>query len=213
MRLLLVALVLLAAGPARADDDAHLLAGVRAFQAGHYDEALVELRLVERSPRRPDDLAFYLGPTLYKLGRYSEALVIFRRSRAAPDALSQLYLGQTLYQLGLYTGAREAFASAIARGLGPKLDAAARRYLELVDRLYATPPGAVAVEAYLDAGLRLAARGEQELAAAYLEEAHRVSLRGGRHRYRDIVAALADLASRAGPPSAQGRELPASTGP
>src|SRR5688572_2777825 len=103
------------------------MAGVRAFQAGRYDEALVELRFVERGADPPDDLAFYLGPTLYKLGRYGEALLVFRRARAKPDTLTLFYLGQTLYQLALYDHAREVFQDAVGGGLGPRLDAAARR--------------------------------------------------------------------------------------
>src|ERR1051326_7072843 len=69
----------------------HLLAGVRAFKDGRYEEALVELRVVARAPDAPADLAFYLGPTLYKLARYREALGVFASSRAAPDALTDFY--------------------------------------------------------------------------------------------------------------------------
>ena len=193
MRARLVSLVLAVslAGIAAGDPSSHLLAGVQAFQSGHYDEALVELRLVERSARPPADLAFYLGPTLYKLGRASEALVVFRRSTVPPDTLTELYLGLTLYQLALYDQARTAFASAAARGLGPRLDAAARRYIAVIDQLFATPPGTRTIDAYLDAGLRLLARGERELAEAYLQEAARAEQRGNPHRHEEIVELLA----------------------
>jgi tetratricopeptide (TPR) repeat protein len=184
--------VALSSASALADDTtAHLLAGVRAFQAGRYDEALVELRFVERARDAPADLAFYLGPTLYKLGRHGEALVVFRRSRAAPDTLTLFYEAQTLYQLALYDHAREAFQRAAARGLGPRLDAAARRYIDVIERLHAMSPGPAAIDAYLEAGARLRARGEALLATVYLDEALRLSARGRTHRRDEIVAELA----------------------
>jgi tetratricopeptide (TPR) repeat protein len=219
----LLALLLLVSASAAADEG-HLAAGVRAFQAGRYDEALVELRMVEQGPDPPADLAFYLGPTLYKLGRYPEALLTFRRSSAPPDTLTDFYLGQTLYQLALYDQAREVFAGAAARGLGPRLDEAARRYLAVIDRLYAVAPGPATVDAYLDSGARLLARGDAALAVAYLDEARRAEARGRPHRHQEIVLGLGraylgvgdvgrarplllSLAAEEGPLAAQARAL------
>lgn len=193
MRRLAFALVLFTATAAVAADDtaAHLMAGVRAFQDGRYDEALVELRFVERSGDAPDDLAFYLGPTLYKLGRYTEALLVFRRSRVTPDTLTLFYLGQTFYQLALYDHARETFQRAAARGLGPRLDAAARKYIDTIERLQQIAPGTATVDVYLDTGSRMRARGEPLLASIYLDEALRLEARGRPHRHDEIVAELA----------------------
>src|SRR5262249_44064137 len=116
--------VVAAVAPARGDDGGtarHLLAGVRAFKDGRYEEALVELRVGARAPDAPADLAFYLGPTLYKLGRYRDALDVFVSSSAPADALTDFYLGQTYYQLRLYRKARALFAALRTRGLGPAL--------------------------------------------------------------------------------------------
>ena len=206
MRALCVAIALLglcasAYGQGESSTSRHLLAGVHAFKDGHYEDALVELRIVARAPDAPEDLAFYLGPTLYKLGRYHEALVVFLASHAAPDALTDFYLAQTYYRLGLYRSARGVFADLRTRGLGPALDDAAARYIAEVDRGYASAPEPVVVDAYLAQGLALA---DPRLQAAYLEEARQVEqLLPQRHRTDEIVwslgrayAALGDVRAR-----------------
>jgi hypothetical protein len=126
----------------------HLTAGVQAFKNGRFDEALVELRVVERAADAPDDLAFYLGPTLVKLGRDREALGVLLRSRAARDALTDFYLGEAYYHLRLYRKAREVFAGLRSRGLGPALDEAATRYVRAVDEAYVAPISEDTVEYY-----------------------------------------------------------------
>lgn len=194
MRALWAALLVLglcahAYGQGASSTPRHLLAGVHAFKAGHYEEALVELRIVARAPDAPEDLAFYLGPTLYKLGRYHEALGVFLASGTARDALTDFYLGQTYYQLALYRSARAVFADLRTRGLGPALDEAAARYIAEVDRGYATAPEPVVVDAYLAQGLALS---DLRLQAAYLDEARQVEeLLPARHRRDDIVWPLA----------------------
>jgi FimV-like protein len=193
--ILIVWLALVAEGRARADSSPtarHLLAGVHAFRDGKYDEALVELRLVQAAPDAPADLAFYLGPTLYKLGRHREALAVFLASPAARDALTDFYLGQTYYQLRLYRKARATFAGLRARGLGPVLGAAAERYVNAVDALYARAPGPTAVDAYLAEGQALLRAGDAVVAAAYLEEAREIeTLAPTSARHDELVAALA----------------------
>ena len=195
MRFLCAAVVALGiAGELRADDGQaarHLLLGVHAFKAEHYDEALVELRVVARAPDAPADLAFYLGPTLYKLARYDEALAVFLASRAAPDALTDFYRGQTYYQLRLFRKARAVFAELRARGLGPALREAADRYVAAVDAAYRTPPAAGAIDHYLAEGAARAAI-DPAVAAEYLDEARQVeALAVEPHRHLEIVAALA----------------------
>src|SRR5438132_2378176 len=125
MKLGWVACALIALGAsARADDSTqrHLLAGVRAFKAQHYEEALVEFRVVQRASDAPADLAFYLGPTLVKLGRDREAIAVFVASTAPRDALTDFYLGEAYYHERMYRKARATFAALRANGLGPVLD-------------------------------------------------------------------------------------------
>lgn len=200
-----VMLALGISGELRADGSAtarHLLLGVRAFKAGRYDEALVELRLVARAPDPPSDLAFYLGPTLYKLQRYDEALAVFASSRAAPDALTDFYRGQTYYQLRLFRKARAVFAGLRARGLGPALQEAAGRYVAAVDAGYRTPPAAASIDYYLAEGQERAA-SDPVLAAEYLDEARQVEALAARpHRHLEILAALAAAWNDGGRPEA-----------
>src|SRR5439155_24332496 len=146
-------LVLALALPAGADGGGstarHLLAGVRAFKAGHYEDALVELRVVQLAPDAPPDLAFYLGPTLVKLGRDREAIDVFVTSRAQRDALTDFYLGEAYYHAKLYRKARGVFAGLRSRGLGPVLDEAAARYVAAVDAVYPAPPSDAVIDAYV----------------------------------------------------------------
>lgn len=194
MRALCIAIVVLGwCAELRADSSTprHLLQGVRAFKAGRYDDALVELRLVARAADAPADLAFYLGPTLYKLKRYEEALVVFATSRAAPDALTEFYRGETCYQLRLYRKARAVFEALHTRGLGPALDEAAARYIAAVDAAYKLPPATGSIDYYLAQGLELAG-GDPVLAAEYLDEARQVEqLARQRYRRGEILSALA----------------------
>lgn len=196
MRVLCAVVVALGVtGELRADDSAtmrHLLLGVHAFKAEHYEEALVELRMVARAPDAPPDLAFYLGPTLYKLGRYDEALAVFLSSPAAPDALTDFYRGQTYYQLRLFRKARAVFTELGARGLGPALREAADRYVAAVDAAYQSPPPAGSIDYYLAAGIERAGR-DPAVAAEYLDEARQVEALAAEPgtRHLEIVTALA----------------------
>lgn len=196
-------IVLCASAPAAADATAgHLLAGVRAFKEGRYEEALVELRVVARSPEAPADLAFYLGPTLYKLGRHREAITVFVASRAPRDALSDFYLGQAYYQAQLYRKARGVFTSLRARGLGPTLDAAAARYLGAIDAVYRSPPRPETIDAYAAQAAEVAA-ADPVLAGELLDEARLVAeLSPARYRRAELVAALGAAWNTAGRPQA-----------
>jgi len=197
-----IALAMSATSPARADTSTtrHLLAGVHAFKEGHYEDALVELRVVARSPDAPADLAFYLGPTLYKLGRYREALAVFVSSTATSDALTDFYLGETYYQLRLYRKARAVFDGLRARGLGPVLDAAVARYIAMVDALYVRAPTPATIDYYVELGTELAKAPDQALVAAEVyDEARQVeALAATPHRHDEIVAALGAAWNAAG---------------
>jgi tetratricopeptide (TPR) repeat protein len=189
----LVALVLVAsAASARADGTSsarHLLAGVRAFRDAHYEDALVELRIVASSPDAPEDLAFYLGPTLVKLGRHREAVSVFVTSKAPRDALTDVYLGEAYYQLKLYRKARAVFVGLRSRGLGPVLDEAVARYIDAVDAVYRTPPNEATLDYYINA-----AKEERDpvVVAEFLDEARAVDALATAHpRHSQIVDALA----------------------
>lgn len=202
MRAFVVLLIVLSMhGGANAEESAtarHLLAGVRAFKAGKYEDALVELRVVARATDAPADLAFYLGPTLYKLGRYREAIAVFVTSRAARDGLSDFYLGQAYYQLKLYRKAREVFAGLRMRGLGPTLDAAAARYVDAVDVAYKAPPETRTIDVYIAQAAEIAA-GDPVVAGEILDEARLVeSLAPRGHRRAEILAALGTAWNEAG---------------
>jgi hypothetical protein len=195
MRLVWIAICVIGLSvPSHADEGGstarHLLAGVRAFKAGHYDEALVELRVVQRAPDAPADLAFYLGPTLVKLGRDREAIDVFVASKAPPDALTDFYLGEAYFRLKLYRKARGVFAGLRSRGLGPALDEAAGRYVAAVDAVYATPPSDASIDYYADQ-VREAA-SDAIFAAELADEAHQVEmLSQSHHRHAEILVTLA----------------------
>jgi len=175
MRIAAIACVMIALGAsARADDvtNRHLLAGVRAFKAHDYETALVELRVVQRSPEAPSDLAFYLGPTLVKLGRDREAIDVFVTSKAPADALADFFLGEAYYHAKLYRKARGVFAQLRTRGLGPALDEAAARYVAAVDNAYEMTSGDALIDAYL--ALAREAAGDAVFAAEAWDEARLV---------------------------------------
>jgi hypothetical protein len=177
---------------AHADDatSRHLLAGVRAFKDARYEEALVELRIVQHAANAPADLAFYLGPTLVKLGHDREAIDVFVTSRAQRDALTDFYLGEAYYHAKLYRKARGVFAQLRSRGLGPVLDEAAARYIAAVDAVYQAPPANAVVDAYV--ALAREAAADPVYVGEMYDEARLVEgLAPSHHRHAEIVAALA----------------------
>jgi tetratricopeptide (TPR) repeat protein len=194
-------LLLGASASARADETStarHLLAGVRAFKAEHYDVALVELRVVARAPDAPADLAFYLGPTLVKLGRHREAIAVFVTSLAERDGLTAFYLGEAYYGLKLYRKSRAVFVGLRARGLGPVLDEAANRFIEAIDAAYVTSPVEATIDAYIAQAAELAA-ADPVVAAEIYDEARQVEvLATTHHRHAEILAALGATWNAAG---------------
>ena len=192
MRLAAVACVVIAlASSAQADDatQRHLLAGVRAFKAHDYELALVELRVVQRSPDAPADLAFYLGPTLVKLGRDREAIDVFVTSKAPSDALSDFFLGEAYYHARLYRKARALFADLRTRGLGPALDEAAERYVTAVDVAYSIASGDAVIDAYVS--LASDASEDAVFAAQAWDEARLIDAMATQHAHHaEIVGAL-----------------------
>lgn len=203
-RFALVLAVVLAVGMDADADDAttrHLLSGVRAFREQRYEDALVELKVVAKSPDAPSDLAFYLGPTLYKLGRYREALDVFVMSPAARDPLTDFYLGETYYQLRLFRKARTVFAGLRSRGLGPTLDAAAARYVSAVDAAFVNAPSDATIDYYTDSGLELIVT-DAVAAGETLDEARQVeALAPAHHRHGEIAAALGSAWNTANRPA------------
>ena len=191
---------------ARADDSTrrHLLAGVRAFKAQHYEEALVELRVVQLAADAPADLAFYLGPTLVKLGRDREAIDVFVTSSVAADPLADFFLGEAYYHTKLYRKARGTFAALRARGLGPALDEAAARYIAAIDAAYVMTSGDAVVDAYV--GLAREAGSDAVLAGEIWDEARLVDAMSARHARGSEIAAALDAAWRA---ARNARSIPA----
>jgi hypothetical protein len=194
MRFACIAAVLVVAAYSHADDGGstsrHLWAGVRAFKDARYEEALVELRIVQRSADAPPDLAFYLGPTLVKLGRGREAIDVFVASTAPRDAVADFYLGEAYYRAKLYRKARDLFAGLRSRGLGPALDEAAARYVAAVDAVYVAPPSDATIDYYVDTAREGAS--DPIFAAELLDEAHRIDVFAGEHhRHAEISIALA----------------------
>jgi len=163
----------------------HLQAGVEAFRDGRYDDALVELRVVQRARDAPPDLAFYLGPTLVKLGRDREAIAVFVASTAPRDLLADFYLGEAYYHERMYRKARATFAGLRAHGLGPVLDDAAGRYVARVDAVYDRAPAQSTIDYYVDA-----AHGERDayIAAELLDEARLVDTLAAAHPRRAEIA-------------------------
>jgi tetratricopeptide (TPR) repeat protein len=202
VRSVAIALVLLlSAGAAAEPTSTRLLDGVRAFQGGDYERALAAFEDVGARADAPADLAFYLGPTLYKLGRYTEALDVFLRARGDVDLLSGFYLAQTYYRLGLYRKARGLFVELRARGLGPRLGAAADLHVQLIDALFTAGPSAAAIDSYLTQGRKLVAAGRAALAAEYFDEARLVEALAPSPRLHDeIRAALTSARDLAGRP-------------
>ena len=192
MRIAAVACVVIAlASSARADDatQRHLLAGVRAFKAHDYEQALVELRVVQRAPDAPADLAFYLGPTLVKLGRDREAIDVFVTSKAPSDALSDFFLGEAYYHARLYRKARGVFADLRTRSLGPALDEAAERYITAIDVAYAVASGDALIDRYV--ALAHDASDDPVFAAEMWDEARLIDAMAGQHAHHaEIIGAL-----------------------
>jgi len=206
VRTVAIALVVfVSAGAVAEPTSTRLLDGVRAFQAGDYASALADFEDVGARPDAPADLAFYLGPTLYKLGRYTDALDVFLRARGNADLLSGFYLAETYYRLGLYRKARGLFVDLRARGLGPRLGAAADLHVQLIDALFAAAPPAAAIDSYLAQGRKLVAAGRAALAAEYFDEARLVEALAPspspelREEIRAALASARDLAARPSP--------------
>ncbi|MSP61563.1 MAG: hypothetical protein EXR72_14735 [Myxococcales bacterium] len=136
---LLLLLVATASGERASDPrEAHLFAGVRAFRADRFAEALDQFREVERAGGARQ-LGLYLGPTLFKLERYPEArAVLAARQRAGPpDGVADYYLALTYHRLGLSRLARLVFASIHGAEAGPRLAEGAARFIAAID---ARPP-------------------------------------------------------------------------
>jgi tetratricopeptide (TPR) repeat protein len=202
VRSLIIALVIfVSAGAAAEPTSTRLLDGVRAFQSGDYGRALAAFEDVGSRADAPADLAFYLGPTLYKLGRYTDALDVFLRARGDADLLSGFYLAQTYYRLGLYRKARGLFVELRARGLGPRLGAAADLHVQLIDALFTAGPPPAAIDSYLTQGRKLVAAGRAALAAEYFDEARLVeALAPSPQLHDEIRAALSSARDLAGRP-------------
>lgn len=119
------------------DPQTALLAGVRAFRAEHYDEALQTFRAIA-DQRSVPEIGFYLGTTLHKLGRHGEALVAFRAARRAGlrETIVDYYEAVSCYRLGMFERARHGFSvllQAPEDQVGPRLREGATRFLRALN--------------------------------------------------------------------------------
>lgn len=124
-------------GSLAGDPQTALLAGVRAFRAEHYDEALQTFRAIA-DQRSVPEIGFYLGTTLHKLGRHGEALVAFRAARRAGlrETIVDYYEAVSCYRLGMFERARHGFSvllQAPEDQVGPRLREGATRFLRALN--------------------------------------------------------------------------------
>jgi tetratricopeptide (TPR) repeat protein len=199
---LALASLLLAAEPAPAASEAHLVAGAEAFRAGSYDKALVEFRVAEALGST--EAARYAAASLLKLGRPEDAVEAFaladRGSRSGGDALLEVYRGEACYAIRLYLCADRWFESAASRAgprLAPQLEAlrSAIRGALQPDQL------APAIDRLLGRATELAG-ARPALAAAYADEAVTLAARSpARHREAEATS----LATRLAAPGQKGR--------
>ena len=124
-----------------------LLAGVRAFRAERYAEALQLFRQVSAA-FAVQDIGLYEGMTLHKLGRHQQALVAFRRAQrfGFRDTVATYYQSVSCYRLGMLARARLLFGSLRAgqsgiqaEVLGPRLVTGALQFSNAIDQTGQTP--------------------------------------------------------------------------
>lgn len=216
VRALLGCLVVLAAlaGPVASGDEAavqgDLLAGVRAFRAERYADALVIFRRLDAGGAVPE-IGLYLGMTEHKLGHHAEALRGFRAARRADlhEPVATYYEAVSCYRLGLLQRARtllrallelRAYAgSADPAPVGPRLQAGARRFLLAIDEATASLPIATRAAAVLDHASALSrTRGRAAEAAEWFEEAALLTQRADQASYLPRLQQLARQIAEAG---------------
>ena len=124
-----------------------LLAGVRAFRAERYTEALQLFRQVSAA-FVVQDIGLYEGMTLHKLGQHQQALVAFRRAQrfGFRDTVATYYQAVSCYRLGMLARARLLFGSLRAgqagihaEVLGPRLVTGAVQFSEAIAEAGQTP--------------------------------------------------------------------------
>jgi tetratricopeptide (TPR) repeat protein len=176
--------------------DEHMLAGAQFFQAGSFNEALVEFRVAERTG---DDggAIWYIAATLVKLKRPEDALAEFARAEAKAaaerDALFDYYHALACYDARLFLCADRLLA-VIGEGAGPRIGGQARRIRAELAPIGARAPSIATIDWYHARGRVARTASRLALAVAYYDEAGRLaSLRPDGYRRREALSQLEAL--------------------
>jgi hypothetical protein len=167
--------LLLAAAPAGAGADEHLLAGAQRFREGKFEEALVEFRVAARLGASGTDP--YVASALVKLGRYEEAVELFGVDDApGPDALIDYYRALACWGARLY-GCADRLLAGIGDRSGPRVSEQAVRLRAAVAAELRHPPAVATVEWYRGRCADEKRTGQEALAEAYCREAAALAAR------------------------------------
>lgn len=165
----------LAAGPAGAGADEHLLAGAQRFREGKFDEALIEFRVAARLGAPGTDP--YVASALVKLGRYEEAVELFGSGDApGPDALIDYYHALACWGARLY-GCADRLLAGIGERSGPRIAEQAARLRATIAGELRHPVAAATVEWYKGRCSDEKRIGRAVLAEGYCREAAALAAR------------------------------------
>jgi len=100
--------------------DALYWASLAGISAGHYEQALQDLEILEATRSRwTYEIPYHRGRCLFYLGRYEEALVSFGRHQESPTtddsgkAASWYWMGESLFAMGRLDSAANAFSQVV----------------------------------------------------------------------------------------------------
>jgi hypothetical protein len=168
---------LLAAAPASAGADEHLLAGAQRFREGRFEEALVEFRVAARLGATGTDP--YVASTLVKLGRHEEAVELFGGGDApGSDPLIDYYRALACWGARLY-GCADRLLAGLGDRSGPRIAEQAARLRTAIAAELRRPPSQAAVDWYRGRCADEKRTGRAALAEAYCREATAIAARRG----------------------------------
>jgi len=169
--------LLLAAGPASAGADEHLLAGAQRFREGRFDEALVEFRVAARLGAAGTDP--YIASALVKLERFDEAVELFGGDDApGPDPLIDYYRALACWGARLY-GCADRLLAGIGDRSGPRVAGQAARLRALIAAELRRQPSQSTVDWYRGRCADEKRSGRAALGEAFCREAASLAARRG----------------------------------
>jgi tetratricopeptide (TPR) repeat protein len=188
--------VVLAALPALAAGDEHLLAGARHFRDGRFAEAYVEFSVARRLGEG-GEAAWYAAAALLKLGRPEDAVAAFAEAEEqapqASDALLDYYRAIACHDARLYLCADRLLA-AVEQQAGPKIAGQARKVRGALSALLAAPPSPGAIDWYHSRATAALQAGQGALARAFFLEAAELGRRTPeRYRVAEAEAGVESL--------------------